>query len=120
MTRRNPLTSALAEGRLQVGTWINLIRTPSILTLLQSAGLDFVRIDMEHSSPSIETVADMAVLSRALQFPILVRPPSADREWITRLLDAGVWGLHIPQVRRLTSPGQSSKRPAMPRRACGA
>ena len=98
VTRRNPLTSALAEGRLQVGTWINLIRTPSILTLLQSAGLDFVRIDMEHSSPSIETVADMAVLSRALQFPILVRPPSADREWITRLLDAGVWGLHIPQV----------------------
>src|SRR3989454_4777605 len=26
------------------------------------------------------------------------RPPEGNREWITRLLDAGVWNLHIPQV----------------------
>lgn len=96
--KANPLKTALAAGRIQVGTWINLIRTPSILTLLKSAGLDYARIDMEHSSPSMETVADMAALARALDFPILVRPPVGSREWITRLLDAGVWGLHIPQV----------------------
>jgi 2-keto-3-deoxy-L-rhamnonate aldolase RhmA len=46
----------------------------------------------------METVADMAALARALDFPILVRPPVGSRAWITRLLDAGVWGLHIPQV----------------------
>ena len=27
-----------------------------------------------------------------------MRPPKANREWITRLLDAGVWNLHCPQV----------------------
>jgi 2-keto-3-deoxy-L-rhamnonate aldolase RhmA len=96
--KANPLKTALAAGRVQIGTWINLIRTPTILTLLKSAGLDYARIDMEHSSPSIETVADMATLARALDFPLLVRPPLGSREWITRLLDAGVWGLHIPQV----------------------
>src|SRR5689334_12879124 len=53
---------------------------------------------MEHSSPSIETVADLAVLGRALDFPLVVRPPDGNREWITRLLDVGVWGLHVPQV----------------------
>src|SRR5438477_1014884 len=94
----NPMRAALAAGRVQIGTWINLARNPAVLTLLQSAGLDYARIDMEHSSPSIETVADMAVLARALDFPIVVRPPEGSREWITRLLDAGVWGLHIPQV----------------------
>ncbi|MFN8514830.1 MAG: aldolase/citrate lyase family protein [Chloroflexia bacterium] len=94
----NPLKVALAEGRVQVGTWINLVRNPAILTLLQAAGLDYARVDMEHSSPSIETVADMAVLGRALGFPIIVRPPAGNREWITRLLDVGVMGLHIPQV----------------------
>jgi 2-keto-3-deoxy-L-rhamnonate aldolase RhmA len=62
------------------------------------AGLDFARIDMEHSSFSMETIADMATLARALNFPIVVRPPEGNREWITRLLDAGVWNLHIPQV----------------------
>ncbi len=96
--KANPLKAALSAGRVQVGTWINLIRTPSILTLLKSAGLDYARVDMEHSSFSMETVADMAALARALDFPILVRPPAGTREWVTRLLDAGVWGLHIPQV----------------------
>jgi 2-keto-3-deoxy-L-rhamnonate aldolase RhmA len=94
----NPMRAALAAGKLQIGTWVNLARNPAILTLLKSAGLDYARIDMEHSSPSIETVADMAVLGRALEFPVVVRPPAGNREWITRLLDNGVWGLHVPQV----------------------
>ena len=96
--RHNPMHAALAAGQVQIGTWINLARNPAILTLLKSAGLDYARLDMEHSSPSIETVADMAALSRALDFPLVVRPPEGNREWITRLLDVGVWGLHIPQV----------------------
>jgi 2-keto-3-deoxy-L-rhamnonate aldolase RhmA len=75
-----------------------MIRNPAILPLLKSAGLDFARVDMEHASPSVETIADMAVLARALDFPIAVRPPKANREWITRLLDIGVWNLHCPQV----------------------
>jgi 2-keto-3-deoxy-L-rhamnonate aldolase RhmA len=96
--KTNPLKAALAAGKPQIGTWLNFSRNPAILTLLKSAGLDYARVDMEHSSPSIETVADMAVLARALDFPIVVRPPEGNREWITRLLDIGVWGLHIPQV----------------------
>src|SRR5271154_7126848 len=94
----NPLKTALAEGRVQIGTWVNLIRNPAVLTLLKTTGLDYARIDMEHSSPSIETIADMALLAQALEFPMIVRPPSADRAWITRLLDVGVTGLHVPQV----------------------
>ena len=93
--RSNPLRSAKQP---QVGTWINIVRNPAILPLLKSAGLDYARVDMEHSSPSIETIADMAILARALDFPLVVRPPEGNREWITRLLDVGVWGLHIPQV----------------------
>jgi 2-keto-3-deoxy-L-rhamnonate aldolase RhmA len=38
------------------------------------------------------------VLGRAIGLPVVVRPPEGNREWITRLLDCGVWGLHIPQV----------------------
>jgi 2-keto-3-deoxy-L-rhamnonate aldolase RhmA len=86
------------RGEVQIGTWVTMIRTPAIMTLLQAAGLDFVRVDMEHSSFSMETIADMAMLARALAFPMVVRPPEGNREWITRLLDAGVWNLHIPQV----------------------
>ena len=86
------------RGEVQIGTWVTMIRTPAVLTLLRAAGLDFARVDMEHSPFSMETVADMAVLARALDFPLVVRPPEGNREWITRLLDAGVWNLHVPQV----------------------
>jgi 2-keto-3-deoxy-L-rhamnonate aldolase RhmA len=96
--RANRVRAGVERGELQIGTWINMIRNPAILPLLKSAGLDFARVDMEHSSPSIETIADMAVVARALDFPIAVRPPKANREWITRLLDVGVWNLHCPQV----------------------
>jgi 2-keto-3-deoxy-L-rhamnonate aldolase RhmA len=94
----NPYRTRAERGEVQLGTWITLTRTPGVLTRLQAAGLDFARVDMEHSPFSMETVADMAALARALDFPLVVRPPEGSREWITRLLDAGVWNLHVPQV----------------------
>jgi 2-keto-3-deoxy-L-rhamnonate aldolase RhmA len=94
----NAYRTRAERGHVQLGTWITMIRTPAVLTLLKAAGLDFARVDMEHSPFSMETVADMATVARALEFPLVVRPPEGNREWITRLLDAGVWNLHIPQV----------------------
>ncbi len=96
--RTNPMREALGRGEVQIGSWVNMVRNPAILQLMKSAGLDYARVDMEHSSPSMESIASMALLSRALSFPIMVRPPEGNREWITRLLDAGVWCLHVPQV----------------------
>jgi 2-keto-3-deoxy-L-rhamnonate aldolase RhmA len=94
----NAYRARAERGEVQIGTWVTMIRTPAVLTLLQAAGLDFARVDMEHSPFSMETVADMAALARALDFPLVVRPPEGNREWLTRLLDAGVWNLHVPQV----------------------
>ena len=96
--RANPMRAGVERGEVQIGTWVTLVRNPALLALLKAAGLDFARVDMEHTSLSIETIADMGVLARALDFPIAVRPPKANREWITRLLDVGVWNLHCPQV----------------------
>ena len=96
--RPNPLRAAIQRGDVLIGTWLVALRTPAILALLRSAGLDFVRIDMEHGGFTIETVADMAVLARNLDLGLVVRPPIANREWITQLLDIGVWNLHCPQV----------------------
>jgi 2-keto-3-deoxy-L-rhamnonate aldolase RhmA len=94
----NPLRAGLERGEPQIGTWLTMVRNPGILSLMRAAGLDFARVDMEHTGLTMETISDMATLSRALDFPIAVRPPKANREWITRLLDVGVWNLHCPQV----------------------
>jgi 2-keto-3-deoxy-L-rhamnonate aldolase RhmA len=92
------MRAALERGELQIGTWVNVVRNPAVLPLLKAAGLDFARVDMEHTGADMQEIAHLALLSRALDFPIAVRPPKANREWITRLLDAGVWNLHCPQV----------------------
>jgi 2-keto-3-deoxy-L-rhamnonate aldolase RhmA len=94
----NPLRAQLERGELQIGSWVNLVRNPAILPLLKAAGLDFARVDMEHTGADMQEIANLALMSRALNFPIAVRPPHANREWITRLLDVGVWNLHCPQV----------------------
>src|SRR3954466_13911381 len=94
----NTMRAGLERGEPQIGTWLTMVRNPAILSLMKSAGLDFARVDMEHTALTIEHIADLAVLARALDFPIAVRPPKANREWITRLLDNGVWNLHLPQV----------------------
>jgi 2-keto-3-deoxy-L-rhamnonate aldolase RhmA len=94
----NRMRAGVERGEVQIGTWVTLVRNPSILMLLKSAGLDFARVDMEHTGLTMDTIADMAAMARALDFPIAVRPPVANREWITRLLDVGVWNIHCPQV----------------------
>ncbi len=94
----NPLRAAVARGEAQIGTWITMIRNPAIVTLIKESGYDFARLDMEHTAANLETVADMAAMARALDFPLMVRPPVANREWITRLLDIGVMNLLCPQI----------------------
>lgn len=98
MMHGNRMRAGLERGEVQIGTWVTMVRSPSILMLPKAAGVDFARVDMEHTGLSIDTIADMAAMSRALDYPIAVRPPRANREWITRLLDVGVWNLHCPQV----------------------
>ncbi|QEX23381.1 2,4-dihydroxyhept-2-ene-1,7-dioic acid aldolase [Hypericibacter adhaerens] len=94
----NAFASRLAKGDALVGTWVMLARNPAVLPMLKSTGLDFAKVDMEHTPISLEAVADMAMVARGLDFPLVVRPPEGSRVWITRLLDAGVWNLYIPQI----------------------
>ena len=88
----------MERGEFQIGTWVNMLRNPASMTMFKETGIDFVRLDMEHSGPSIETIADFAAMGRALDLPVMVRPPEANREWITRLLDLGIFNILCPQV----------------------
>jgi 2-keto-3-deoxy-L-rhamnonate aldolase RhmA len=96
--KANPLKAGVERGKFQIGTWVNMLRNPASMTMFKETGIDFVRLDMEHSGPSIETIADFAAMGRALDLPVMVRPPEANREWITRLLDLGIFNILCPQV----------------------
>src|SRR5262249_47932942 len=50
----NSMRAGLERGEPQIGTWLTMVRNPAILSLMKSAGLDFARVDMEHTALTIE------------------------------------------------------------------
>src|SRR5712692_1851975 len=95
----NTLKHLLASGGTAVGTMITDTRTPAIAQVLANAGFDFFILDTEHGSFSMETVADLMLMSRLVGIAPFVRVPDDDYPWIARTLDAGALGLMVPRVR---------------------
>ena len=96
--RPNNVKRALLQGEVQIGTWVNVLRTPQIAQMIATAGFDFMYIDMEHSSLSIETVGDLCFAALAAGLVPIVRPSGKDPHLLTRPLDNGAMGLLIPHV----------------------
>ncbi len=96
--RPNKVKRALKNGEVQIGTWITTLRTPQITQMMATAGFDFLYIDMEHSSLSIETVGDLCSAALAAGLVPIVRPPAKEPHLLSRPLDAGAMGVLIPHV----------------------
>ncbi|MDI6809549.1 MAG: aldolase/citrate lyase family protein [Candidatus Eisenbacteria bacterium] len=96
--RPNKVKRALMNGEVQIGTWVNVLRTPQIAQMLATAGFDFMYIDMEHSTLSIETVGDLCYAALAAGLVPIVRPPAKEHHLLSRPLDGGAMGLLIPHV----------------------
>ena len=96
--RPNKVKRALNNGEVQIGTWVNTLRTPVIAQIVATAGFDFMYIDMEHSCLSIETVGDLCFAALSVGLVPIVRPAGKDPHLMTRPLDNGAMGLLIPHV----------------------
>jgi 2-keto-3-deoxy-L-rhamnonate aldolase RhmA len=94
----NPMKDRLAAGESVFGVWIDSMRTPAIVRIAATAGVDYVFIDMEHSSLSYETVGDMCEMARACGVTPIVRPFTVDAASVGRLLDIGAQGVMFPDV----------------------
>ena len=81
-----------------VGTMVRMVRNPSIAAIAKASGLDFIMLDMEHGSYSLETVEDIAKVARLCGVGIFARVPSLDRAYVSRVMDAGVQGVMVPMI----------------------
>lgn len=88
------MPALLRGGRRLRGTF-NGIASPAIVEMCAFAGFDFLLIDNEHGSASLETTEHMLRAARASNLPALVRCLEHD---IARTLDIGAGGLQIPMV----------------------
>lgn len=87
----------MLAGDLLAGTFV---KTPAIemVEVLSGTGLDFICLDAEHAAFDRARMDACLAMARALDFPALVRVPSASPENLLQALDAGAIGVVCPHV----------------------
>ena len=86
----------LEQHKPLIGT-IQALPSPEITEILANAGLDWIWIDMEHSAIDVPTMQHMLMAANG-KCPCIVRPPSHEKAYIKKILDAGADGILIPLV----------------------
>jgi 2-keto-3-deoxy-L-rhamnonate aldolase RhmA len=86
------------EGKAPVGHMLFEFNSRGVAKILDAAGVDFVVIDMEHSSFTLAEVADMVAWLKATPIAPFVRIPEVQYHLIARALDIGLLGVMAPNV----------------------
>lgn len=91
------LKNKIEQKKICFGAWVTLY-CPAICEIFAKAGFDWITIDLEHSTLSIDQVGELIrVIDLAGSSP-LIRLPSIDAIIIKRLMDAGAHGIILPNV----------------------
>lgn len=91
------LKEKLRQNQLTLGSWISLGH-PSIAEILAMAGYDWLVVDMEHTTISIEQAGELIRVIDLCGVAPLVRLTSNHPDQIKRVMDAGAHGIVVPMV----------------------
>ena len=94
---RRRLKDQLRNRELLFAGWISYSH-PSIAETFGRAGFDFMLIDMEHSTISIEQGQRIIAASQSEGVPCIPRPVSHNNDYIKPLLESGADGMMIQMV----------------------
>lgn len=95
----------LSAGKLCLGAGITLSDPATVEALGPS--VDFLWIDLEHNPIGTEALLAHLIAARATNTPALTRVPSSGIPMIKRVLDIGVEGIIIPQIRSAAEARQA-------------
>lgn len=94
---RNRMKEKLASGEPAFGVSV-MIPSPQIVEIIGAAGFDWVLLDCEHGTLTLESVELMAMAAEACGITPLARPATRSAEHILQVLDRGVMGVQVPHV----------------------
>jgi len=95
--RKNRLKEKILSGQPAFGVSL-MFSSPQIVDMVGKLGFDWILIDCEHGSISLESVELLAMAAEASEITPLARPRSNNPEEIAGLLDRGVMGVQVPHV----------------------
>lgn len=96
--KENRIRRCVREGRPALGMAIMEFGTRGLAKILETADLDYVIIDMEHSGFGIERVADLIAWFKATDIAPIVRVPENHYFFLAGVLDAGAAGVQVASV----------------------
>jgi 2-keto-3-deoxy-L-rhamnonate aldolase RhmA len=94
----NPVKERLDKGELAIGIGVRGMRGVEVARLMKSAGFDWLFIDLEHGSASVETAGQISVAALDAGIAPFVRVPAGELALGARCLDGGALGIVIPHV----------------------
>lgn len=92
------LREKISKQELVIGSWL-LSYSPDLAEIMAHNGYDFLVIDLEHSSISISQAAILIKIIQGAGIGAFVRLSGIDKAQASRMLDAGVNGLIVPNIR---------------------
>ncbi len=94
----NTAKNRLDSGELALGIGLRQARTVDIGKIMKTCGYDWMFIDMEHNSMSIDTAAQISVAAQDAGIAPIVRVPGFQHFHASRALDGGAQGVVVPHV----------------------
>jgi 2-keto-3-deoxy-L-rhamnonate aldolase RhmA len=95
--RTNTLKQKLRDGKPVFGVMITF-PSPPVVEMLGYMGFDWVLIDNEHGSITVDISEDMIRAAELTGIAPIVRPVANRPEVIAPFLDRGAWGVQVPHV----------------------
>lgn len=94
----SPVKSRLEKGEVAIGMGVRGMKGVEIARLMKSAGYDWLFIDLEHGSASVETAGQISIAALDAGIAPIVRVPAGELAMGARCLDGGALGVVIPHV----------------------
>lgn len=96
--KTNRFKQLLKEGKKPVGHMLIEFASRGMAQILAAAGVDFVVVDMEHGSYTLEQFADTVAWLKATPIAPFVRVAQVEYHLVARALDAGALGVMAPNI----------------------
>jgi 2-keto-3-deoxy-L-rhamnonate aldolase RhmA len=94
----NPARDRLEKGEVAIGVGLRQARTVDVAAAMKTCGFDWLFIDLEHNSMSLDTAVQIAMAANGAGIAPLVRIPAGRYDMATRALDGGAWGIVVPHI----------------------
>jgi 2-keto-3-deoxy-L-rhamnonate aldolase RhmA len=99
LTIANSFQKKLARDEIAYTLSVKLVRSVELPMMAKTSGFDGILIDMEHSAFDLDTTSQLCIAALYAGITPIVRVPSKDPFYVSRVLDGGALGVIVPHIR---------------------